>query len=105
MNLDVAIPAGSDSLKDLDVALLIRVDRDDLLLRDDRPGLWKIRPDDSTNQEESVGPSRQFTKLPLCRAELWRHLCDRLPTGGSAEVPAPTRCVPVVPTEGKASTP
>jgi len=53
VNLDVAIPAGRDSLEDLDVALLIGVDRELLLLRDDHPSLRKVRADDSTNQESS----------------------------------------------------
>src|SRR6267143_2592753 len=32
-------------------------------------------------------PDLQFKKLPLCRAELWRHLRDRCGTGGKAEDP------------------
>src|SRR5207302_4439378 len=66
VNLDVAIPCGCDPLKDPDVPVLIRVDRDVLLLRDDHPSLREIVPHDPANEEL---PERLFqSSLALCCA-------------------------------------
>jgi len=49
--LDVTVPCRRDSFQDPDVALTIRVDRNALLLRHDRPRLREIAPHDPADDE------------------------------------------------------